>query len=405
MQRSAFRLAYVAYTFPVLTQTFTTREVLALAGHGLAIRVYAARADEAAQLDERSQDVRALTTYLPKAASWATLVALTRWIMRRPLRTASVLAACLGGGYADRRVWSRVRSLRHFLTGTALASRLEADGGVDRIHAQMVDAGSTVAYAAARLLDVPFSFTNHTAYNPFLLRPKALTADVIISISEFDRERVEADAPEAIGKVSVCRVGIRVDDWRGLVRRPEPRRFLSVGALRQKKGHDVLIRAAALLAAKERPVHLVIAGAGALRGELEQLVQDERVSCEFLGAVGPDVVREELSRTDAFVLACRTAENGDLDGIPVVLMEAMAAGVPVISTRLSGIPELVTDEATGYLADPGDVAGLAATLERYLDDTARRGELVRAAGERVKNLHDIKATSASLARILTGSSA
>ncbi len=402
VQRDTFRLAYVAYTFPVLTQTFTTREVLALTGLGLDVRVYAAREDEAARLDDRAAAARNLTTYLPGAASAATLAALLRWCVRRPLRTFSVLVACLGGGYVDRPVWSRVRSVGHFLNGVALASRLGADGGVDRIHAQMVDAGSTVAYAAARLLDVPFSFMNHTAYNPFLLPAKALEADVIVSISEFDRRRVEKGAPAAAGKVVVSRVGICVNEWSGLPRRPESMRLLSVAALREKKGHDVLIRAAAALAWKKRPLHLVFAGDGARRGELERLARSEGVACEFLGAVGPEVVREELTRADGFVLACNTAANGDLDGIPVVLMEAMAAGVPVISTRLSGIPELVADGVTGYLAEPGDVDDLAATLERFLDGVEQRDEVVRVAGERVTQLHEIANTSRALAHILTG---
>ena len=402
---NAFRLAYVAYTFPVLTQTFTTREVLALVDRGLDVRVFAVREDDAARLDRRSAAARDLTTFLPSALSPATIVSLAKWCTRRPLRVASVLRACLGGGYVDRPIWSRVRSLRHFLNGVALASQITDAGGVDRIHAQMVDAGSTVAYAAARLLDVPFSFTNHTAYNPFLLPAKAREADVILSISEFDRRRVEASAPASAGKVKIARVGIRTAEWRGLSRCPEARRLLIVAALREKKGHAVLLRAAASLAWRKRPVHVVIVGDGAERASLERLAKTEGVSTEFLGAVGPDVIRAELARAEGFVLPCCTAENGDIDGVPVVLMEAMAAGVPVVTTRLSGIPELVVDGVTGYLAEPGDVDDLTATLERFLDGAETRDAIVRAAVERVETQHEIAKTSAALARILTGDDA
>ena len=357
-----FRLAYVAYTFPVLTQTFTTREVLALRDLGLDVRVFAAKRDVDADLDEESGRARRVTTYLPDGLSVAALLAALRWALRRPVRLLGVLRDCLGGGYQDRPVWSRVRSVRHFLCGTALAEALRRTGPWHRVHAQFVDAGSTVAFVAARLLDLPFSFTNHTAYNPFLLRPKARHADVILSISEFDRRRVLAAAPEAAGKVHVCRVGIRVEEWHGLERRPERGRLLCVAALREKKGQDDLIRASALLRDRGVATRVVLAGDGPERGRLEALAGELGVAVEFLGAVSPERVREELSRAQLFVLPCKVARNGDLDGIPVALMEAMAAGVPVVSTRLSGIPELIEDGVNGWLAEPGDARSLADVL-------------------------------------------
>ncbi len=395
-----FRLAYVAYTFPVLTQTFTTREVLALGERGIDVHVHAARCDPAAQLDDLAERARPLTLYLPPANSAATLRALVRLAIRRPVRLAATFATCLGGGYRDRPVLSRLRALRHFLLGVALASRLAREGGYDHVHAQFVDAGSTLAYVASRLTDVPFSFTNHTAYNPFLLRPKVAWARTVISISEFDRERVAAEAPDARSKSAVCRVGIDVGAWAGLPRRPERGRLLSVAALRPKKGHAELLRAASELRGGGTDVHVVIAGDGAERAALEQLAGDLDVSAEFLGAVGPQRVREELMRAAAFVLPCRVAANGDLDGIPVAIMEAMAAGVPVVTSRLSGIPELVEDGVTGHLAEPGDVASLVAALRRCLGGDAEHGCLVARAGRRVRDLHDLDRTSAALAGIL-----
>lgn len=396
------RVAYVAYAFPVLTQTFTTREVLALRDRGIDVRVHASRGDPQAGLDPLAARARGHTTYLPRAASPATLGALLRWSLARPLRTASTLVRCLGGGYRDQPLLSRVRSARHFLLGLVLASRISAEGGYGRIHAQFVDAGSTVAYVAARLTGLPFSFTNHTAYNPFLLAPKAELADVIVSISAFDRERVAAAVPAARSKIAVCRVGIATAEWAHAPRRPEPGRLLCVAALREKKGHADLVDAAAELARRGRPVHLVFAGDGEERGALERRARDRGVALELLGAVGPQRVRDELARAAAFVLPCRVARNGDLDGIPVALMEAMAAGVPVVSTRLSGVPELVEDGVSGYLAGAGDVASLVAALERCLAAVAPAEQVGGMARRRVAALHDLERTSAELARVLSG---
>ena len=149
--------------------------------------------------------------------------------------------------------------------GTVLASALRRRGGYTRVHAQFLDAGSTAAYVASRLLGLPLSMANHTAYNPYQLEAKCAHADRIVSISDFDRGLItrQCGVPVDPSKLVVSRVGIRLDEWTGAVRRPESRRVLVVGALRQKKGHAVLVRAAAILAKRGEPVHLVFAGDGA----------------------------------------------------------------------------------------------------------------------------------------------
>jgi glycosyltransferase involved in cell wall biosynthesis len=283
-----------------------------------------------------------------------------------------------------------------------MASRLRAEGGFTRIHAQFLDAGSTVAFAASRLLDIPFSVANHTAYNPFLVAAKARHAKLLVSISEFDRDLLvrECGRP-AEGKTVVSRVGISLGEWDGLQRDPEPRRVLSVGALREKKGHDVLIRAAGILARRGRPVSLRIVGAGAEESGLRSLAAAQGADVTFLGAASPEAVRHEMTKAAVFALACRAAANGDIDGIPVAIMEAMAAGVPVVSTRISGIPELVEDNRSGLLAPPNDATALAGALEAVLADAELARKLAAAARTRVAELHDIERTSARLARLLT----
>jgi glycosyltransferase involved in cell wall biosynthesis len=392
------KLAYVAYAFPVLTQTFTVREVAALRRRGVDVDVFAVRGDAAARLDPESAEESARATRLSGGEAAAAALA---WLVRRPLRFLATLATCLSGGYRDQALACRLRAPFHFVCGAALASRLAADGGFGAIHAQFLDAGSTVAYVASRLLDMPFSVANHTAYNPFLLRAKARRARRLVSISEYDRGLLVRECgPSVEGKTAVSRVGIAPAEWAETKRVPETGRVLSVGALREKKGHDVLLRAAALLAARERMVTVRIVGAGPEEASLRSLAASLGVDATFLGAASPSTVREEMSRAAAFALACRVARNGDLDGIPVALMEAMAAGVPVVSTRLSGIPELVEDGVCGLLAAPGDPASLADALERLLADAPLAASLATAARRRVAELHDIERTSAELARLI-----
>jgi glycosyltransferase involved in cell wall biosynthesis len=391
-------LAYVAYAFPVLTQTFTVREVAALRRRGVDLAVFAVRADPASRLDPEAAGEAAGAAYLRAGESVAAVLA---WLVRRPMRFLSTFATCLTGRYRDHSLACRLRAPVHFAYGAALASRLEADGRYGAIHAQFLDAGSTVAFVASRLLDIPFSVANHTAYNPFLLRAKARRARLLVSISEYDRGLIVRECgEEAGGKTAVSRVGIRPAEWADAPRIPETGRVLSVGALREKKGHDVLLSAAALLASRGRTVRVRIAGAGEEETRLRALAAELRVDATFLGAASPRTVREEMSRAAAFALACRVAKNGDIDGIPVALMEAMAAGVPVVSTRLSGIPELVEDGVSGLLAAPGDAASFADALERALFDAPLAASLAEAGRRRVADLHDIEKTSAALARLL-----
>jgi glycosyltransferase involved in cell wall biosynthesis len=392
------KVAYVAYAFPVLTQTFTVREVAALRRRGVDLVVFAVRADPAARLDPEAAGEAARAAYLRALEAAAASLA---WFARRPLRFLSTFATCLSGRYRDQALACRLRAPIHFAFGAALASRLAADGRFGAVHAQFLDAGSTVAFVASLLLDIPFSVANHTAYNPFLLRAKARRARLLVSISEYDRDLLIRECGSAAGgKTAVSRVGIRPAEWTVAPRIPESGRVLGVGALREKKGHDVLLRAAAALAARGRAVRVRIVGAGEEEAPLRALAASLGVDATFLGAASPQTVREEMSRAAAFALACRVAKNGDIDGIPVALMEAMAAGVPVVSTRLSGIPELVEDGVSGLLAAPGDAESFADALERVLFDAPLAASLAAAGRRRVAELHDIETTSAALARLI-----
>jgi len=161
----------------------------------------------------------------------------------------------------------------------------------------------------------------------------------------------------------------------------------------EKKGFDTLIEAAALLVEKGMNLRLIVAGEGPMKNTLHKLVQRLWLqdTVEFPGTIANQDVAAWLHTLDIFVLPCRKDQNGDMDGIPVVLMEAMLSGVPVISTRLSGIPELITNEVSGLLTTPHDPHSLAQGMERLLLDYQLRKKICQNAITQVQLEFDAQA--------------
>jgi glycosyltransferase involved in cell wall biosynthesis len=378
--RRAIRVFYLCHEFPVLTQTFTILEVRGLVREGIDVEVISCRRPR-----EDGEVLGAPSpTVLPRPLSGCSIGSGLFWLFRRPIRTLSLLFRIAFATYRDQSMKCRVRGLLQFMQGARLAMRIRAFSERPHLHAQFVDAASTVAWVAATLARTTFSVTNHTAYNPYLLRPKLRSAARFFSISEFDRDDVlrtagVADAPN----LRVVRQGIDLDAWefRTVGSGDGPAEILSVAALREKKGHHILIRAAGLLRDRGFPFRLTIVGDGPMRASLEEEIAALGLegAVRLVGAETPDRVRERMGEADLFVLAAVVAANGDLDGVPISLMEAMAAGVPVVSTRLSGIPELVEDAC---LAEPGDPDGLADRIVAVRADAAGVAERARAIVER-----------------------
>jgi glycosyltransferase involved in cell wall biosynthesis len=387
---------YVCYQIPVLTQTFTAGEIAGLGAGGLAFRAVSCR--------------RPLTAppapgvlYLPGPLSRPVRSAFVRAARSRSGPFRRLLRAVLTARYRDEagRCW--LRSFLHAAWGAWLAERA---GGPAHFHAQFLDAASTVAFVAAGLGGGTFSFTNHTAYNPYLAREKLAAARFAVSISEHDRRGLARFAGGAgAERIRVIYQGIDTGEWRVPPlppRKDGPARILSVGALREKKGHEVLLGALSRLAAEGEAFRAVIVGEGPRRRALEALVGRLSLGSrvELAGAEEPDRIRDRMAGSDLFVLACRRARNGDVDGIPVSLMEAMAAGVPVVSTRLSGIPELVTDGEEGRLAPPGDAIALSDRIREALFRPAESAEMARRARAKVERQHERRVAVARLAEAL-----
>jgi glycosyltransferase involved in cell wall biosynthesis len=384
------RVLYVCYEYPVLTQTFTVSEVAGLLDAGLPVTVVSCRPSRANLPARRGVPV----LVLPRPLSPAAVLSFLRYCVRRPLRTAGLLVTIATARYRDQGFRCWVRGFGQLLWGAWLARWSCTGAGPVHFHAQFIDAASTVAFVAARLTGATFSVTNHTAYNPYLAGVKLDHAAAFFSISDFDRAHLLALAGRRdVPALRVIRQGIDTAAFAGdrEVLAAPPVRILTVSALKEKKGQDVLLRALAEVRRRGVDARLTIVGDGPLRSELGELAErlGIRDRVEFAGAEPLEAVAARLKTADLFALACREAANGDLDGIPVSLMEAMAAGVPVVSTRLSGIPELIEDGAEGRLALPGDPESLAAALLATIADPETARAMAARAREKVRRRHEL----------------
>jgi glycosyltransferase involved in cell wall biosynthesis len=285
----------------------------------------------------------------------------------------------------------------------ALAARVRALGP-EHIHAHWATYPSTAALLLSRLLRVPMSFTSH-AHDIFvedqLVREKLLGATFAVTISEYNREYLShRHGSDAAGGLEVVHCGVELAAYEYRPQGREPGTILSVGRLDAIKGFRHLIEACELLRRDGRAVRCEIVGEGELGPELTSLVARHRLErvVSLPGALPQEAVRQRLQRAAVFALPSEIAPDGNRDGIPVALMEAMAVGTPVVSTTVSGIPELVRD--AGLLVPPADARALADAIARLMDDAELSHRMVTAARRRVTQRFDADAEAGRLLELI-----
>lgn len=270
----------------------------------------------------------------------------------------------------------RLAAMFHLLVASVWALGLRNEE-VSHIHSQWIHSGGTIAMYGAWLLGRPFSFTGHATdlfRDRVALKDKIRRAEFIVCISEFHRAFFlnEGARPEQL-HIVYCGIDPTLFTMRKLREREEGEKveILSTGRLVEKKGFSDLIRACAVLRDRGFSFHCTIGGSGelekVLREEIRRLDLDEWVSLTG-ESLKQEKIPEFMADGDVYCLPCVWASDNDVDGLPQMLMEAMACGVPAISTRLVGIPDLVIDGETGLLVEPGDPEEIADAIEKMMGD-------------------------------------
>jgi glycosyltransferase involved in cell wall biosynthesis len=397
------RIAILLKGYPRLSETFIAQEIRALEARGLDVEIQSMRRPTDAKRHPVHAEIRARVSYLPEYLHQEPRRVLAAWRhWRRHPRYRAARALFLSD-FARDPTPNRVRRF-----GQALVLARELDSATARIHAHFLHTPASVARYAATLRDLPWSCSAHAkdiwTTPEWELREKLAGLDFLTVCTAAGRDRLTALADRP-SKVTLAYHGLDFARFPAPLaeREPGPRKtILSVGRAVPKKGFedtiDALARFPASLDWRWRHV-----GGGPLLPALKRRAERRGIAArvEFLGARAQAELLALYREADLFVLASRAAKDGDRDGLPNVLMEAQSQALACVSTRLSGIPELIEDGRTGVLVAPGDVGALSGAIESLLSDDDRRRRLAHAGFERVRACFSHEAGIEAIHALLT----
>ena len=399
------RLAYVINRFPNFIETMIYREVAGLRGRGFDIATFSIRRPEDREVPAEAKAMQAATTYILPVGALRFAAAHLAAMVRFPIRYWTTLWMAASG--AHERLGDRWRSVCHFAEAVVILPEIERRG-IEHLHAHWAVGSTTIAMVIGRLLRLPFSFTAH-AYDIWrerlLLPEKLRAAALVMTCTDYNRRHLIETYGVSPEKVRAVHHGLSLERFERRRRPINPAPLiLSVGRLVEQKGYERLIAACGDLARRGVPFECDIVGDGPLRPALEaqiaQLGLGGRV--RLAGWVVGDRLLEYLERADVFALLCVEASDGDRDGIPNTLIEAMAMELPVVSTDYTGVPELVLEGTTGLLVAPGDAAAAADALAALLGDPARRARMGAAGRDQVMSGFTSARSTEKLAALFDG---
>ncbi len=387
------RIGYVLKRYPRYCETFIRNEIAAHEAAGLEIEIFSLRPLEDQQFQQPMIPVRASVTNLPVPNRKDLAQAVTE--ARKSLPD---LSASLG--------WAGDEKPRILIQALQLAGQIRRME-IDHLHAHFATLATTVTRLAARFAGVSYTFTAHAkdifheSVQHGDLRRKLNDAAAAITVSDYNYVYLKNTYRSAAARLRRVYNGLDLKKFPYHEPRQRVPNIVGVGRLVEKKGFRVLLEACAILLKRDCPFRCRIIGSGslekALRLQIEQLGLRGKV--ELLGAVPQSEVTRRVIEASLLALPCTVASNGDRDGLPTVLLEAMALGTPCVSTEVTGIPEVLQDEVTGLVVPRDDPEALAGALERLLGEDELRTLISKRARQLIEMNHDIHRSAAQLRSI------
>lgn len=383
------KLAYLLSEYPTLGHTYLLREVRGLRALGWEIQTVSVRRPDLTgwDLSDAEREEWNATWYILGSNPVEFLKAHVVTFFSRPKRYLSGLATAWRFGRWHPRGSALATA---YFAEAVLAGYRSQQAGIAHVHS---DFSSTVALILGRVFDIGTSLTLHGPaefVDPegFRIAEKVRAAKFVCGISYFGRSQIMLwSSPADWDKLEVTPLGIEVSKWQPAPfrERPSPFELISVGRLAAVKGYPLLIDAVARLVAQGRDVRLTLVGDGPERGHLEEQARRLGISSRivFAGWKNQAELRELYQNSDLGVL------SSFAEGVPVVLMEAMASGVPCVAPRITGIPELIRDAIDGLLVTPSDTEDLAAAIAGLMDKPELRREMAGRCRDRIADKYDL----------------
>lgn len=386
------KVGYVLKRYPRYSETFIVNEILAHEAAGQEIEIFALRSVEETHFQDVLGRVRAPVTRVPDSlknadAFWALLA-------RAHAQLPAAAGALAELGQEEGRDVAQA-------VVVALACR---EKNITHLHAHFGTVSTTVARIAAKLADIPYSFTAHAKdiyfdyEEPVRLDVKLRDAAAAVTVSDFNVSHLRAQFGADADRVVRIYNGLDLERFAYSEPRPEATEILAVGRLVEKKGFDVLIDAIAKLRDQSMDARCRIIGGGEEDARLKERIRRADLEDRVLlaGPLPQGAVIEAIRASAVFACPCIVGKDGNRDGMPTVLLEAMALGTPCIATNVTGIPELVRNEETGLCVPERDVDALAAGLARIIEDAALRARFSRAGRSLIESDFNVSTSAARL---------
>lgn len=393
--RRSIRFAYLFERFPSFTQTFCTREVAEFYRQGAQPPIFSIRErDELAP--ELTPEIAENVRYLPEDSE------LTRQI--KQLQSERKIPRAMNHTLRD---WTSPVD-KHRVYAAAWLAPVLKQKRVNHVHAHFAGIAARTAYWLKQFYGISYSFTGHAndifveADFPVSLAQLVNEAEFVATETDFSRDWLARKFPGAAGKIHRVYNGIRVADFRSDAVRRSPPLIISVGRYIEKKGFGDLIEACAILRNRGLEFECQIVGEGPLEGELrartDALGMGDGV--RLIGALSEQEIAAQLRAASVFALPCVTEVGGGMDNLPTVIMEAMASGLPVVSTPIAGVPEMVMEGETGFLVPQKNPEAVSDAIAKVLRNPALVAELGKRGRARALEKFSIENSVAELRRLL-----
>lgn len=392
------RVAYLLKRYPRFSETFIVSEILAHEAADLELEILSLRAPNDTHFQDAIARVRSPVRYVPHGSVKASALWEELNLARRELPGI------------DRALPALLQEDSEDVQQALVLARMLQRHGIDHLHAHFATSATAMARLAHLLTGISYSFTVHAKdlyhedVDPVVLRQKLADAAAVVTVSEFNLRFLRERYGEASARVQRIYNGLDLELFRFSPPRERLPRIVAIGRLVEKKGFAELIDACALLARRGRRFECRILGGGELESQLRARIRAAGLvdQVKLLGPRPRSEVIAELQGAALHAAPCVEAADGDRDGLPTTLLEAMALGAPCVSTDVAGIPEVIRDGETGLVVGQCDVAGLTDALERLLGDAALRVRLAEGARRRIEADFDVKRNAAQLRELFRG---